>query len=65
LKNKFDFIVTIKRDYIVLNLRCNSLFAYRDFYCIYQIFGVKVQVDNLDDSKLADNDITIAAAGRE
>ena len=30
-----------------------------------EIFGVKVQVANSDDSKLADNDITIAAAGRE
>jgi hypothetical protein len=34
---------------------------------LYHLFFalVKVQVDNLDDSKLADNDITIAAAGRE
>ena len=37
LKNKFDFIVTIKRDYIVLNLRCNlflhiGIFSYGNGY---------------------------------
>ena len=30
-----------------------------------EIFGVKVQVANPDDTKLSDNDITISAAGRE
>lgn len=30
-----------------------------------ELFGVTVQVANSDDSKLAKNDITIAAAGRE
>jgi hypothetical protein len=30
-----------------------------------EIFGVKVQVANSDDSKLSSNDITISAAGRE
>ena len=30
-----------------------------------EIFGVKVQVANSDDTKLSNNDITISAAGRE
>ncbi|MBQ8721083.1 MAG: hypothetical protein IJY67_02915 [Paludibacteraceae bacterium] len=30
-----------------------------------EIFGVKVQVANSNDTELADNNITIAAAGRE
>ncbi len=30
-----------------------------------EIFGVKVQVANPDDTKLSDNDITISAAGKE
>ena len=30
-----------------------------------EIFGVKVQVANSDDSKLSSNDISISAAGRE
>ena len=32
---------------------------------IAELYGIGVQVANADDSKLADNDITIAAAGRE
>lgn len=30
-----------------------------------EIFGISVQVANADDSKLASNDITLTAAGRE